>query len=143
MNERRAVVFFQFMVDDMIFFSPFNLTDMLLKFYSDHSIYALHLKLYPGITYSHTQDKLIASIPKFQVVDSQGLKYLKYRRTETEMDWNYPFDFCGSIYRQDDLNLVIEGILESKPEERNKILKPNSFEYIGNVIVKRKMLAKD
>lgn len=27
------------------------------------------------------------------------VKYLKYRRSETEMDWNYPFDFCGSIYR--------------------------------------------
>lgn len=59
------------------------------------------------------------------------------------MDWNYPFDFCGSIYRQDDLNLIIEGILESKPDEMNKILKPNSFEYIGNLVVKRKMLAKN
>ena len=27
------------------------------------------------------------------------LTFLKFRRSESELDWNYPFDFCGSIYR--------------------------------------------
>jgi len=27
------------------------------------------------------------------------LLFLKFRRSETELDWNYPLDFCGSIYR--------------------------------------------
>lgn len=100
----------------------------------------MHLKLFPGIFFSHTNNKIM-NLPKFDESvsleffnnsligggggsssgSSSGLggygagasagftsksrysenivKYLKYRRSETEMDWNYPFDFCGSIYR--------------------------------------------
>lgn len=63
---------------------------------------------------------------------------MKYRRSETELDWNYPFDFCGSIYRL----LSVEEVL-SKIEPQSQILKPNTFEYAGNKAIKFNMLAKN
>ena len=132
-----SVNFFTFMVDDMIFFNNFELSEMLFKLYSDHQLYAVHLKLYPGINYSHTTDRII-NIPKFQVIDQSTIKYLKFRRSEGEFDWNYPFDFCGSIY-------ALESVLEvmDKIEDKSKMLKPNTFEYIGNVTIKKNLMAKD
>ncbi len=70
----------------------------------NNALYTLvHLKLSPGIYYSHTNNKIMR-IPNFEPIVKQNvplsnLKLLKYRRSETELDWNYPFDFCGSIYR--------------------------------------------
>jgi len=38
------------------------------------------------------------------------LTFLKFRRSESELDWNYPFDFCGSIYRLSSVREVIAKI---------------------------------
>ena len=84
------------MVDDMVFFNYLNFMEVL-KLLHDTKVYCVHLKLYPGICYSHTNDKLM-QLPKFETIDDE-IKYLKYRRSETELDWNYPFDFCGTVYR--------------------------------------------
>jgi len=66
------------------------------------------------------------------------LLFLKFRRSETELDWNYPFDFCGSIYRL----VSVEEVL-SKIEPISQILKPNTFEFAGNKAIKFNMLAKN
>ncbi len=66
------------------------------------------------------------------------MKYLKFRRSEGEMDWNYPFDFCGSLYLRESLVAIYDAI-----DDKSKILKPNSFEYIGNMAIKQKLLAKN
>lgn len=124
------------MVDDMIFFREVNISELLVSLNKDPKIYCMHMKLYPGICYSHTNNKLV-SIPKFTHVENQT-KYLKFRRSETQYDWNYPFDFCGSIYR---LNSIISII--DLCEEPNKMLKPNTFEFIGNMTIKKKLLTKD
>ena len=71
------------------------------------------------------------------VEDKLRLTMLKFRRSETELDWNYPFDFCGSIYR---LQSVIDVI--SKFQSASKILKPNTFEFEGNKAIKLNLLAK-
>ena len=62
---------------------------------------------------------------------------LKFRRSETELDWNYPFDFCGSIYRKQS---VIDVIAKIQPP--SKILKPNTFEFEGNKAIKLNLLAR-
>ncbi len=95
--------FFSFMVDDMIFFRELKMLDCLCALQETTKAYALHLKLSPGIYYSHTCNKIMR-LPNFEPVlkpnqPISSLKFLKYRRSETELDWNYPFDFCGSIYR--------------------------------------------
>ena len=75
------------------------------------SVYGAHLKLYPGINYSHTTNKIINQLPKLIPTD-ETLKYFLYNRSETELDWNYPFDFCGSIYLLDRVIEVIENITD-------------------------------
>ncbi len=126
------------MVDDMLFFREFELPEMLFRLHSDHTMLAVHMKLHPGIQYSHTNDKIIGSMPKLSFLDPSQMKYIKFRRNETELDWNYPFDFCGSIYRLETIEEVI-----NKVEDKSKLLKPNTFEYAGNLAIKKHMIAKD
>ncbi len=57
--------YYQIMVDDMIFYREVNLSEALFRLVSDDTLYAVHLKLHPGINYSHTNDKIIGAIPKF------------------------------------------------------------------------------
>lgn len=134
--------YFSFMVDDMIFFRQINLLECVSVLQESTKAYSLHLKLSPGIYFSHTCNKIMR-LPNFEPVLKQNqpissLKFLKFRRSETELDWNYPFDFCGSIYRQDHIDKVIQKI-----QPIDKILKPNTFEYTGNQAIKMNMLAKD
>ena len=91
------------MVDDMIFFRELSVLECLNALQEVPKAYALHLKLSPGIYFSHTNNKIMRP-PNFEPVLKHhqlisSLKFLKYRRSETELDWNYPFDFCGSVYR--------------------------------------------
>jgi hypothetical protein len=53
------------------------------------------------------------------------------------MDWNYPFDFSGSIYRLSSVEDILTKIL---PQEQ--MLNPKTFEYAGNKAIKYNMLAK-
>ena len=133
--------FFSFMVDDMIFFKELNLLECVSVLQEQQKAYSLHLKLSPSICYSHTNNKLMNQ-PTFEPILKQNqplssLKFLKYRRSETELDWNYPFDFCGSIYRTNQLNNLITKI------DPSKLTKPNLFESAGNVAIRMNMLAKD
>lgn len=66
------------------------------------------------------------------------MTFLKFRRSESELDWNYPFDFCGSIYRLSSVKEVI-----SKIQPPTKIAKPNTFEFEGNKAIKFNMLARN
>ena len=66
------------------------------------------------------------------------LTFLKFRRSESELDWNYPFDFCGSIYRLSSVRDVV-----SRIEPQSKIAKPNTFEFEGNKAIKFNMLARN
>ena len=68
-----AACYFCFMVDDMIFFNDVNVTEILNNFETlGHqkdqespfsNCLAVHLKLYPGVRYSHTNDRII-NLPK-------------------------------------------------------------------------------
>lgn len=122
----------------MLFFREVRILDVLRLLDTKwDTVYGAHLKLHPGINYSHTTDKLIAQLPKLTPTDAR-LKYFLYNREETELDWNYPFDFCGSIYLLDRVVEVVESI-----DEQQKIRKPNSFEFLGNKAIKDKKLAQD
>jgi hypothetical protein len=120
--------FFCFAVDDMIFFRKVDLYDCVRVLDVNPDSYSLHLKLSPGIYYSHTNDKCIKLPKTFKIPNGSDLTFLKYRRSETELDWNYPFDFCGSIYAKSTVENVV-----AKISDQSKILKPNTFESAGNI----------
>jgi len=48
--------------------------------------------------------------PPQSLEQQMRLTFLKFRRSESELDWNYPFDFCGSIYRLASVREVIAKI---------------------------------
>lgn len=74
-----------------------------------------------------------------QTIEQQlKVTFLKFRRSESELDWNYPFDFCGSIYRLASVRDVI-----SKIKPLSRIAKPNTFEFEGNKAIKFNMLARN
>ena len=66
------------------------------------------------------------------------MTFLKFRRSESELDWNYPFDFCGSIYRLASVRDVIAKIVP-----KTKMARPNTFEFEGNKAIKFNMLARN
>jgi hypothetical protein len=57
-------------------------------------------------------------------------------RSDAELDWNYPFDFCGSIYKKS----LVGDIIVPAIADKNKILKPNTFEFAGNLAIKENKL---
>ena len=67
-------------------------------------------------------------------LEAHGDQTLKFKRRDTNMDWNYPFDFCGSIYRTSDVVAVYEMIYKI---DKSKILKPNHFEFTGNQVLEK------
>ena len=67
-------------------------------------------------------------------------EYLKYKREDTQMDWNYPFDFCGSIYRSEHIVEIYNLMKVHYPE---KIARPNHFEFFGNKIVRDHKIAEN
>ena len=94
--------YFMFMVDDMLFYNYVDIKALMDKFEGQTNCFSLHLKLSPSIQYSHTSDKFI-KLPddflKIPLSEEDGHFILKYKREQTHLDWNYPFDFCGSLYQ--------------------------------------------
>ena len=117
--------YFSFMVDDMIFFREVDLSRAVKVLQANQDCLAVHLKLSPGLYYSHTNDKCIKLPKTFQIVDDS---FFKYKRDDTELDWNYPFDFCGSIY----LRTTVSDEIVPRILDQQKMLKPNTFEFAGN-----------
>jgi hypothetical protein len=100
----------------------------------ESSVFALHLKLHPGIRYSHSSGK-VCFPPIFQDITSSTYKYsinlLKYDLSFAESDWRYPFDLCGSVYRMEDLHSILV-LTNSDKSESLPFTNPNNLEVYGN-----------
>jgi hypothetical protein len=104
-----------FLVDDFIFHTRYDCRGILQHFLSDESVFNVHLKLHPGIVYSHPSSSACPP-PQLSVVQSDELEYphlqFQMSRTNTQ-DWGYPVDFCGGMYRKSD---ILELLLISENE---------------------------
>ena len=75
-----------FMVDDMLFYDHVNVQDIMDQFLKQTNVFSTHLKLYPGIVYSHTNNKMIKMPEDFLKIplnndQTQDDEYtLKYKR---------------------------------------------------------------
>lgn len=65
--DSELMCYFSFMVDDMIFFRELKLLECVSVLQESSKAYALHLKLSPGIYYSHTNNKIMR-LPNFEPV---------------------------------------------------------------------------
>jgi glycosyltransferase involved in cell wall biosynthesis len=126
-----------FCVDDLLFFAPVDLESYSRDLVSNPSAWTVHLKLHAGIVYSHTRD-IASAPPALQAVArsrlyvktddtyTEQLLLLRYRLEEAHIEWRYPFDLCGSLYRTTD----VLALLSTK--EPSLLASPNLLELNGN-----------
>jgi hypothetical protein len=100
----------------------------------ESSVFALQLKLHPGIRYSHSSSK-VCFPPTFQAItfstDKYSINLLKYDLSFAESDWRYPFDLCGSVYRLEDLHNILI-LANTDKSEPLPFTNPNNLEVYGN-----------
>lgn len=98
---------------------------------NDSSIGCCHLKLHPGVLYSHPASTVCLP-PSLSVVRGGLHQYFVSFPMHTlgKGDWNYPIDFCGGIYRVSDLvALSTESVNRLNGRE---IRGPNELEVVLN-----------
>ena len=93
--------FVLFLVDDLIFHSSVNLIDFLTLLNHDPSLFNAHLKLHPGIQFSHPASKV--NVPPQLHAFPSSSSALQFSLIEGTGDWAYPIDLCGGLYRTADL----------------------------------------
>jgi hypothetical protein len=105
------------------------------------SSFSVHLKLHPGIRFSHSSSKTCFPPSCLESVsvsyDSCSIGILKYELSLASSDWRYPFDLCGSIYRLSDVitMLVTSNTKSTTPKDEDVRLlfsNPNNLEVFGN-----------
>jgi hypothetical protein len=139
-----------FCVDDLLFFDDVDLCLCARALDATPTAFALHLKLNPGIVYSHsankycappvckplmltTRDEVVAADTTGDVewlVDSQLFSVFDYAGSKVE--WRYPFDLCGSLYRLSDMHTLLALFEEFSMTNTNS--NPNRFESLGNSV---------
>jgi hypothetical protein len=105
-------------VDDSVWINPIPLPE-IESFLSDESILVVQCKLSPRVDYCHPADKFM-KLPELEIISNN---FIKFNFMDSELDWNYPFDFCGSFYILSTLESIIHSI------EFNH---PNNLEFNGN-----------
>ena len=105
-----------FAVDDMVFFRRVPVDAIQYQMKCKPRAYGFHSRLHPGVSRCGSCNGELMSVPHFELVGS----LLRFNRRLGTLDWNYPFEADGGIYRTGD----IRGIMHSVPSLRN----PSPFE---------------
>ena len=129
-----------FGVDDSLFYDSFDLKHALM-FLSDSNLnaFAFHFRLHPSICYSHTAGQSLYPLPPFKIYPSEingQVAILMYEREKGNLDWNYPWELCSSVYRTEVVQSMINRI-GSKYEDKG-LSHPNLLEFNGSRIVHHK-----
>lgn len=115
-----------FGVDDALFCSSLPLGPACRALDTMPHLSCVHLRLSPGISYSHPAQQHIRQ-PKL-VPLQPGPFLCVFRPSSGTKDWDYPFDLCGSMYRKEDMQILCE-ILGHR---QGALSHPNLFEAEGN-----------
>ena len=157
-NNKNSNLFVAFHVDDMIFYNNCDISSILnlLNVKSNHKIFSFFMKLHPNITYSHPSSgnavKPIQFIPKQSGngknenknenknknsdsdSNSNKKEYLLWMPSMCTSDWNYIFDFCGTVYCYSDV-ISIYNLCLTKYGIKKSLSSPNRFEVYGNNVI--------
>ena len=122
-----------FAVDDVFVFNPFDLSIAADLLRCNEKVFVFHLKLHPHVTFCHPANKP-SKVPPFQVYwsDELGEGILTFHRHEGTVDWNYPWDMCCSMYRGNEVVLMLDAIEEAFGKDG--ISHPNKLEANGALI---------
>jgi hypothetical protein len=119
--------FIQFCVDDMLFYQPFDLTESLTLLLKQQDVLSYTVALHDNVSYCHPADQ-DATRPPDLVYELYGTNSRIFMRMFGTKDWNYPFNLCGSIFRADDVQSIVQVIQKSS----KGLTHPNLFEVAGN-----------
>lgn len=100
-----------FLVDDIVFVSPWSLQDHQIQLVEHQMMLATSLRLHPGIVHCYATDKP-SSVPKF-------VKQCVWSWQNGEGDWGYPMSVDGNVYRTEMIRQLVS---------RLNFTNPNSFE---------------
>lgn len=125
-----------FAVDDLIFIDHVDLTLCAQTLNAHPSAFTLHLKLHPGIIYSHAANKhcLPPVLKPIRRLNSTGedVEFCKFELAGGKVDWRYPFDLCASLYRSRDIHRLIQYFDQQHMSISNQ--NPNRLETFGNQV---------
>eukprot|EP00981_Chlorochromonas_danica_P001714 scaffold369_cov177-Ochromonas_danica.AAC.47 len=116
---------------------------------TDPQAFCLQPKLHPGVIYSHAASDIClppSDLQCYSPVVSNGedrrltnTTTLRFSLQGGNLDWHYPFDLCGGIYRLEDvLTLLLPSSScccsnqEDDLSHRQSIANPNLLETTGN-----------
>jgi len=119
-----------FCVDDVLFYNRASILDGLHVLDSDPSVFGFFLKLSPGISFCHTANAEMRTPQKFLSTTSPEILKWEMNEKLVSHDWNYPFDFCGTIYRKPDVVKMLSCI--ENLVGKDGYSHPNKFEASGN-----------
>eukprot|EP01113_Clastostelium_recurvatum_P006299 TRINITY_DN12853_c0_g1_i1.p1 TRINITY_DN12853_c0_g1~~TRINITY_DN12853_c0_g1_i1.p1 ORF type:complete len:663 (-),score=90.88 TRINITY_DN12853_c0_g1_i1:379-2367(-) len=104
--------FTMFGVDDVIFFREFNVSSAMEVLRTREDIAAYHIKLHPGVTYSHPADAHM-TVPTLApvVLPDPCEPCMSWTREGATHDWAYPWELCASVYRTQDVALMLDAIV--------------------------------
>eukprot|EP01133_Synstelium_polycarpum_P004318 gene4318-5042_t len=128
-----------FAVDDILYYTPFNLAAYCHALTAHPDALGFYIKLHPSITYCHTADEKI-TVPTSLTphnYEHPTRPYYKWTRSEAKRDWNYPFDLCSTVYRTSTVQTIVNAIVKyfgAKVGTGH----PNRFETHGNRVIIQK-----
>ncbi|KAF2073585.1 hypothetical protein CYY_005102 [Polysphondylium violaceum] len=142
--------YIMFAVDDIIYYNDFNLGVYAKELENNPDCLGFYLKMNSYITYCHTCDESI-SVPIDRVVittnandinnnsnnKSNGIMKWDRSKPDCKRDWNYPFDLCSTIYKTEQVDLILKNIIKYYGIKTG-ISHPNRLEFNGNRVIIQK-----
>ena len=138
-SEHRDSDSVMFGVDDLLFFSPFSLSAAAQLLHSNAALLAVQLALHPGLTF-HQPTASALTLPTFIVPEQEDgasprgtpPPFLLFEHAGTgSHDFRYPFSLTASLYRGDDVRLVIDSLAKGPTPWQH----PNLLEAAGNTLI--------
>lgn len=123
-NSRRYILWG---VDDVIFYDYVDFESIMDCMDKHTDILSCILKLSPEITFCQPSNKYSKTPKQFIDINEH---ILKYDRTETTEDWNYPFELSSAVMRKKDVISYITTI--TKKFGKQALSHPNKFEIAGS-----------
>ena len=152
--------FVMFLTDDCVFLESFEVVlahaIASLQYEQKDRVFNFLTRLHPGISRSQTRDCISPSPRDWQyhslapylsnVFDKDAQLHASakqhhgvylYATKSGSIEWNYPFDLSGGVYRNKDVQMILNRIRTEDKEimDQDGLAHPNTFEVRGNQAV--------
>jgi glycosyltransferase involved in cell wall biosynthesis len=156
-HARRTPSFVMFLTDDCVFLESLDIVLAhaigSLQYKQKDRVFNFLTRLHPGISRSQTRDCISPSPRDWQyhslvpylnnVFDTDAHASAKrndgvylYTTKSGSIEWNYPFDLSGGVYRHNDVQMILKQIrTEDECINQDGLAHPNTLEVRGNKAV--------